>query len=106
MNGFRSKKIEHRILVFLVSFLMISPGSVVLAGSDRIFPTEKVTLYRGDQIVGVYTQEAPLPEGSFISTEGRCAVKLSDLYLVGEDGSLFSIQTNSRQRNLFVREGV
>ncbi len=52
-----------------------------MADSDRIYPTKKVTLYRGDKIVGVYTKEAPLPEGSIISTDGRCAVKLDELYL-------------------------
>ena len=65
-----------------------------------------MTLYRGDTIVGVYTKEAPLPEGSIISADGRCAVKLDDLYLVGEDQSVFSINTSGRQRNLFIKKGT
>jgi ferric-dicitrate binding protein FerR (iron transport regulator) len=103
---FRKKRIEIRIVVFLLTFLMASQGVAVLADSDRIYPTNKVTLYRGDKVVGVYTKEAPLPEGSIISADGRCAIKLDDLYLVGEDQSVFSINTAGRQRNLFVKEGT
>ncbi|MCB2148584.1 MAG: hypothetical protein KQI81_19050 [Deltaproteobacteria bacterium] len=106
MNVFRTKGIEIRIVVCLLAFLMGSQSAAVLAGADRIVPTRQVTLYRGDKIVGVYTKEAPLPEGSIISTEGRCAVKLDDLYLVGEDRSVFSINTSDRQRNLFIKEGT
>ncbi|MBC2710752.1 MAG: hypothetical protein HGJ94_07055 [Desulfosarcina sp.] len=106
MCFFRSKRIEIKTVVSLLTFLMVSQGVAALAGSDRIFPTNKVTLYRCDKIVGVYTKEAPLPEGSIISTDGRCAVKLDDLYLVGEDQSVFSINTSGRQRNLFIKKGI
>jgi len=106
MVVFRKKRIEIRIVVFLLAFLMVSQGVTVLADSDRIYPTKKVTLYRGDKIVGVYTKEAPLPEGSIISADGRCAVKLDELYLVGEDQSVFSINTSGRQRNLFIKKGT
>ncbi|WP_372683972.1 hypothetical protein, partial [Desulfosarcina sp.] len=102
----RKKRIQIRILVFSLAFLMVSQSVPVLADADRIYPTNKVTLYRGDTIVGVYTKEAPLPEGSIISADGRCAVKLDDLYLVGEDQSLFSINTSGRQRNLFIKKGT
>ena len=102
----RKKRIAIRILVFSLAFLMVSQGAPVLANADRIYPTNKVTLYRGENVVGVYTKEAPLPEGSIISADGRCAVKLDDLYLVGEDQSLFSINTSGRQRNLFIKKGT
>ena len=65
---FRKKAIEIRMVVFLLTFFMVSQGVSVFADSDRIYPTNKVTLYRGDTIVGVYTKEAPLPEGSIISS--------------------------------------
>jgi hypothetical protein len=106
MSLFRSKRIEIRALVSLLTFLMVSQCVVALAGSDRIYPTNKVTLYRGEQMVGVYTKEAPLPDGAVIATDGRCAVRLDDFYLVGEDQSVFSITTFSRHRNLFVKEGT
>jgi ferric-dicitrate binding protein FerR (iron transport regulator) len=54
----------------------------------------------------MYTKEAPLPDGSVIATDGRCAVRLDDLYLVGEDQSLFSITTSGSQRNLFIKKGT
>jgi ferric-dicitrate binding protein FerR (iron transport regulator) len=106
MRLLRSKKIGIKLVVLWLTLFMACQGGVALAGSDRIFPTGKVTLYRGDKTVGVYTKEAPLPEGSVISTDGRCAVKLHDLYLVAEDQSVFSINTSGRQRNLFIKEGT
>jgi len=106
MSLFRSKRIEIKTVVSLLTFLMVSQCVVAMAGSDRIYPTNKVTLYRGEKIVGVYTKEAPLPDGSIISTDGRCAVKLDDLYLVAEDQSVFSINTSGRHRNLFVKQGI
>jgi hypothetical protein len=106
MSLFRSKRIEIKTVVSLLAFLMVSQCVVAMAGSDRIYPTNKVTLYHGEKKVGVYTKEAPLPDGSVISTDGRCAVKLDDWYLVGEDQSVFSISTSGRHRNLFVKEGI
>ena len=103
---FRSKKIEIKTIVSVVIFLMVSQSVATFGGWDRIYPTNKVTLYRGDKKVGVYTKEAPLPDGSVIVTDGRCAVKLDDLYLVGEDQSVFSINTSGRQRNLFIKKGI
>lgn len=102
----RNKRIEMKLLVFWLTFFMLGQSVVALAGSDRIYPTNKVTLYRDDKIVGVYTKEAPLPQGSVISADGRCAIKLDDLYLVAEDQSVFSINTSGRQRNLFIKQGT
>jgi hypothetical protein len=106
MCFFRKKKFGIKLIVFWLTVFMISPGGLALAGSDRIYPTGKVTLYRDDKIVGEFTKEAPLPEGSIISADGRCAIKLDDLYLVAEDKSVFSISTSGRQRNLFIKEGT
>jgi len=106
MSLYKSKRIEIKAVVFLLSFLMISQSVAVLAGSNRIFPSNKVSLYRGYKKVGVYTKEAPLPDGVIISTDGRCAVKLDNWYLVGEDQSVFSIKTTDRQRDLFIKAGI
>ena len=99
-------RIEINIIVLFLTIAMLNPGVAVGASSDRIYPTDKVTIYNGDQKVGAYTKEAPFPEGATISTSGRCAVKLGDLFLVGEDQSVFSSNTSGRQRNLFVRDGI
>jgi hypothetical protein len=106
MRRFSKKGITIRMWIFTLTVLMTGQGAAVLAGSDRIMPTGKVTLYRGDQVTGTYTKEAPLPEGSVISTDGRCAVKLDDLYLVVEDQGVFSISTSGNQRNLFIKQGT
>jgi hypothetical protein len=106
MKWFRNESKAARLIIYLLVGLFSNHGILLAADSNRIYPTRKVTLYRGDQPVGVYTREAPLPEGTVIATEGRCAARLEDLYLVGEDQSVFSISTSSRQRNLFLSEGI
>ena len=106
MRLFRGKKIAVKLVVFGLTWLMGGQGAVAVAGSGRIYPANQVTLHRGGKIASVYTQEAPLPEGSIISTDGRCAVKLDDVYLVAEDQSIFSIATTDRQRNLLIKKGT
>jgi hypothetical protein len=101
-----TNRIEIKVIVLLLTAFMVNPGVAVGANSDRIYPTIKVTIYDGDKKVGGYTREAPFPEGATISTTGRCAIKLGDLFLVAEDLSVFSSNTSGRQRNLFIREGT
>ena len=69
-------RIEINVFVFLLTIIMVNPGVAVGAGSDRIYPTQKVTIYDGDKKVGVYTREAPFPEGATISMSAR--VKRAD----------------------------
>ena len=106
MERFRRKGTCITMLTLWLTIFMAGHSVPAMAGADRIYPTGQATLWRGDQKIGVYTQEAPLPEGAVISTEGRCAVKLDDLYLVAEDQSTFSINTTGRQRNVFVKQGI
>ncbi|MGB8427611.1 MAG: hypothetical protein WCD88_17625, partial [Desulfobacterales bacterium] len=101
--GLKGRIGMHIIVIFVSAVLA---GGVLAAGADRIYPTIKVVVYKGDQKVGAYTREAPFPEGATLATEGRCAVKLSDLFLVAEDESVFSSTASGRQRNLFVKEGI
>ncbi len=106
MGLFRSKRIEIRLVAFVLTFLMVGQGTIALAGSGRIYPQQKVTLFRGENVVGVYTKEAPLPQGTVMVADGRCAIRLEDWYLVAEDKSVFSIDTSGKQRNLFVEKGT
>ena len=106
MRYIQKKSIILKALIFCLTAAMLNQGVVVGASSARIYPAHKVIVYRGDQKVGVYTKEAPLPEGSIISTEDRCTVKLEDLLLVAEDQSVFSINTSGRHRNLFIKQGI
>lgn len=107
MHRFRKRGKAIRRLALALTAYMIgqSVGVWAGAGSDRIYPTGKVALWGGDRVVGLYTQEAPLPNGTILSTEGRCGIRLNDLYLVAEDQSVFSINTAGRQRDLFIRQG-
>mgnify|MGYP001348581249 FL=1 len=102
----RCNRCSFKLLVCLLIGSLVNPGMLAMAGSDRIIPSKKVTLYRGDQVVGEYTREAPLPEGVLIAAQGRCGVQLDDFYLVAEDQSAFSINTTGRQRNLFIDKGT
>jgi hypothetical protein len=106
MRSIRRQRHSLNLLVCLLIGSLVNPGMLALAGGDRIIPSQKVTLYRGDQVVGEHTKEAPLPEGVVIATNGRCGVKLEDFYLVGEDQSAFSINTTGQQRNLFIDRGT
>ncbi|BBO75664.1 hypothetical protein DSCW_30810 [Desulfosarcina widdelii] len=105
MHRFSKKGKAISRLALALTVYMIGQSVAVWAGSDRIYPTGKVTLLRGDRTVGVYTREAPLPNGTILSTQGRCGIKLNDLYLVAEDQCVFSINTTGRQRHLFIRQG-
>jgi hypothetical protein len=89
-----------------INVIFTSIGLNASAETDRIYPTNKVFVYNGGQKTGVYTREAPLPEGAIISADGRCAVKLGELFLVGEDQSVFSTNTSGYQRNLLIKEGT
>ena len=92
--------IAFTILVFT------STGSSAGLPVGRILPKGKVTLFHGNQKVGEFRSEAPLPENTLLSVQGECGVKLSHLYLVALDQSLFSITTNNNSRTLFVQKGT
>ena len=106
MNRFRKNGMSVKILTLWLTVFMIGQSAAALAGADRILPSGKVTLWQGDRQIGIYTKEAPLPEGAVISTDGRCAIKLDDLYLVAEDQSIFSISTTGHRRNVFIKQGT
>ena len=100
------KKVERITIVLCIIVILSCIGLTASAETDRIYPTNKVFIYNGSQKTGVYTREAPLPEGAIISTDGRCAIKLDELFLVGEDKSVFSTNTSGYQRNLLIKEGT
>jgi hypothetical protein len=98
--------IKLKIIVFFVILVFTSTGFSAGLPSGRILPDGKVTLFQGSQKVGEYSSEAPLPEDTLLSVQGKCGVKLSHLYLVAEDQSLFSITTNNNSRTLFIQKGI
>jgi hypothetical protein len=75
-------------------------------GTGRILPSGQVKVYRGDQLVSVLSEEAPLPEGVLLAPEGQCGMRLDNLFLVADDGSQFSIAGSRAGRELAVRQGT
>lgn len=108
MGSFINRRTTGRRFAFWLIFLgIVAPQALpITAYTGRILPNGPVTLYREDKAIGVYTQEAPLPEDVFLLPEERCAVQLYDLYLVAEALTLFAVDTSDGQRNLFVKEGI
>ncbi len=90
-------------------FALLAFASTTFASGlsvGRIIPTGKVTLYHGNQKIGEFSSEAPFPEGTLLSVQGECGVKMSDLYLVATDKSLFSVTTDPDSRILAVKNGT
>ena len=97
-----------RLKILIVFIILVSTSTGFSSGlpAGRILPKGKVILIHDNQKVGEFRSEAPLPEDTLLSVQGECGVKLSHLYLVAIDQSLFSITTNNRSRTLFVQKGT
>jgi hypothetical protein len=90
-------------------FALLAFASTTFASGlsvGRIIPTGKVTLFQGNQKIGEFSSEAPFPEGALLSVQGVCGVKMSDLYLLAIDRSLFSVTTDPDSRILAVKNGT
>ncbi|HEA69472.1 MAG TPA: hypothetical protein ENI07_22060 [Desulfobacterales bacterium] len=97
------------VKVCLVSLALIAftvNGFGMEGNAGRIIPMGKVYMIKDGQTIGSYSSEAPLPENILLKTEGDCAVKLTDLYLVAVDKSQFAISNADTSRELRVKEGT
>ena len=99
-------KMGLKFLAIGLSFALAIPGFSSELKSARIYPTGKITIYSSGQRVGEFSKEAPVPEGFLIAADGRCGVRMGDIYLVAEDKSLFSVATSANLRNLLIKEGT
>ncbi len=99
-------KLRLKFFAIGLSFALALPGFSSELKSARIYPTGKITIYNGNQRVGEFNKEAPVPEGFLIAADGRCGVRMEDIYLVAEDKSLFSVATSANQRELLIKEGT
>jgi hypothetical protein len=106
MYGSERNKLGLKIFAIVLSFALAIPGFSSDLKSARIYPTGKITIYSGTQRVGEFNKEAPFPDGFLIATDGRCGVKMEDIYLVAEDKSLFSVATAANLRKLLIKEGT
>jgi hypothetical protein len=106
MNWAAGNKLVIKFLAIGLTFALAIPGFSSEMQSARIYPTGKITIYRGDQRVGEFSKEAPFPEGFLIAADGRCGVKMESVYLVAEDGSMFSVASAANLRKLSIKEGT
>ena len=106
MRNLIKNTLRLKILIVFIILVFTSTGFSAGLSSGRILPKGKVTLLHDNQKVGEFYSEAPLPEDTLLSVQGECGVKLSHLYLVALDQSLFSITNNNRSRTLFVQKGT
>jgi len=106
MRNLIKNTLRLKIMIVFIILAFTSTGFSAGLPVGRILPKGKVILFHGNQKVGEFRSEAPLPEDTLLSVQGECGVKLSHLYLVALDQSLFSITTNHRSRTLFVQKGT
>ncbi len=106
MKKLRKNNLFIKLLVVLVVTLFSTSGFCAGLNYGRIFPKGKVFIYKDGQKVSEFSKEAPLSNGALIECKGRCGVKLSDLYLVAEDNSVFSVSTDLYSRELYVSKGT
>ena len=105
MFGKRKNTLILKVLVVFVSFAMAS-AAFAAANSGRIIPSGKVSIIKDGKVIGEFSQEAPLPEGALLRCEAKCAVKLDDVYMVAEPGTVFSVTPLADKHELFVQEGT
>ena len=101
MLGRRKKTLMMKVLVVFISFAFVSYGFAA-----RIVPTGKVSIIKDGKVIGEFTQEAPLPEGALLRCEDKCAVKLDDVYMVAEPGTVFSVSSTADRHDIMVQEGT
>jgi hypothetical protein len=102
----RKKTLTLKVFVLLLSFAMTTAGFAANGGAARIIPSGKVLMIKDGQVIGEITKEAPLPEGAVLKCEGKCSVKLDDVYMVVEKDTVFSVQPMADRHELFVQEGT
>ncbi|MBW2620711.1 MAG: hypothetical protein JRC56_05190 [Deltaproteobacteria bacterium] len=104
----RLTKNQTKFKIIAIFALLAFASTTFASGLSvgKIIPKGKVILFQGNQKVGEFSSEAPFPEGTLLSVQGECGVKLSDLYLVATDKSLFSVTTDPNYRILAVKTGT
>ena len=102
----RKNTLILKVLVVFVSFAMATAGFAAGANSARIIPNGRVSIIENGKAVGELSQEAPLPEGSLLRCKAKCAVKLDDVYMVVEPGTVFSVSPMADRIELLVQEGT
>jgi hypothetical protein len=101
----RKKTLMMKVFVVFVGVAMATAGFAA-ASSGRINPSGKVSIIKDGKVIGEFSQEVPLPEGALLRCEAKCAVKLDDVYMVAEPGTVFSVTPMADKHELLVQEGT
>jgi hypothetical protein len=97
----RKKTLMMKVFVVFVSFAFATTGFAA-----RIIPTGNVSIIEDGKVVDQFSQEGPLPEGALLRCEAKCSIKLDDVYMVAEPGTVFSISSTANQHELLVQKGT
>ncbi len=95
-----------KVLVVFLSFAMVTAGFSAGSNSGRVIPMGKVSIIEDGKVVGEFNEETPLPEGSLLRCEAKCAVRLDDVYMVAEPGTVFSVTPTADSHELYIQEGT
>ena len=95
-----------KVLVVFMSIAMTTVGFSAGTHSARVIPTGKVFILKDGQVVGEFSKEAPLPEGSMLRCEDKCAVKLDNTLMVVDPGTDFSVTPAAGHTELYTKEGT
>ncbi len=96
-----------RLIVVLMLLILLLPADAFGDNTPigRIYPTDKVDIYKNGAKIGEFSSEAPLPNGLILSCRGKCTVKTDWLTLVADGGSRFSITVDEFRRELYIKNG-
>ena len=106
MFGNRKSSLILKVLVVFFSFAMVTAGFSAGANTGRVIPTGKVSIIKDGRVVGEFSKETPLPEGSLLRCEAQCTVRLDDVYMVAEPGTEFSVTPTANHHELYVQKGT
>ena len=95
-----------KVLVVFMSIAMTTVGFSARTHSARVIPTGKVFIIKDGKVAGEFSKEAPLPEGSMLRCEDKCAVKLDDTLMVVDPGTEFSVTPATGHTELYAKEGT
>ena len=106
MYRIKKQQLAAPIVVVIVCLALATIGFAAAANSARIIPGGKVSIIEDGRVVGEFSKEAPLPEGSLLKCEGRCTVKMDDWYMVTEPETTFAVAPQAGTTQLTVNQGT
>ena len=95
-----------KLVIVFVSVAFAAVGFAANANPGRVIPKGTVQVLRDGKVVGEFTQEAPLPQGSLLKCTGQCTVRMNDVYMVAESDTVFSVTPTANSNELLVQEGT